>query len=308
MKHLAVVLSFWAAFLLVLGAAAGPAGRRLAVRERLAQVAQRVQKCEAEDLDRPFFDRIVLPLLQKTSGFLARLMTKDKKAALEKNLVMAGKPFNLTPEQFRASQYLAATLGLGAGMLLSPALRLNPLAMFYAEIVLMALGFILPDLLLKQRIRARQDALRKNLPDIVDLITVSVEAGLGFDAALAKVVEKSRGPVAEEFSRVLKEINIGKPRREALRDMAARNGVDELTVFVGAVVQADTLGVSIANVLRIQSRQMRQLRRQQAEERAMKAPVKMLIPMIIFIFPAIFVVLLGPGAIKIAKELSKLAK
>lgn len=308
MKQLAVFLSFWAAFLLVLGAAAGPAGRRLAVRERLAQVAQRAQKCEVEELDRPFFDRVVLPLLQRTAGFLARLMTKDKKAALEKNLVLAGKPFNLTPEQFRASQYLAAALGLGAGILLAPVLRLNPLAMFYAELGLMAFGFILPDFLLKQRIRARQEALRKNLPDVVDLITVSVEAGLGFDAALAKVVEKMGGPVAEEFSRVLNEINIGKPRREALRDMAARNGVDELTVFVGAVVQADTLGVSIANVMRVQSRQMRQLRRQQAEERAMKAPVKMLMPMIVFIFPAIFVVLLGPGAIKIAKELSKLAK
>ncbi|SHI69480.1 type II secretion system F family protein [Desulfofundulus thermosubterraneus] len=308
MKQLAVVLSFLAVFFLVWGLAVGLAGRRLAVRERLARLNQKARRLPLEDLEKPFFERVILPILQRFSGRLARMMTKDKKALLEKRLLMAGNPFHMTAEQFRAAQYLSAMLGLGTGMLLAAVFRAGPLSMFLGEVSLLLAGFLLPDLLLKWRIKARQEALRKSLPDVIDLLAVSVEAGLGFDAALAKVVEKSKGFIAEEFARVLDEINIGKPRRDALRDMAARNGVDELTVFVGAIIQADMLGVGITNVLRVQSRQMRQLRRQQAEERAMKAPVKMLIPMVVFIFPVIFIILLGPGVIKLIKEFSRIYK
>jgi len=136
---------------------------------------------------------------------------------------------------------------------------------------------------------------------VLDLLSVSVEAGLGFDAALQKVVEKSEGPLAEEFALALNEIRMGKPRREALRDMAERVKLDDVSTFVGAIVQADALGVSVSNVLTVQAEQVRQKRRQRAEEKAQKAPVKILIPMLFFIFPALFVVLLGPALLEIGK-------
>jgi tight adherence protein C len=141
------------------------------------------------------------------------------------------------------------------------------------------------------------------LPDILDLLSVSVEAGLGFDAALQKVVEKTKGPLTMEFEKTLQEINIGKSRREALRDMQARVNADDVTTFLGSIIQADQLGVSITNVLRIQSKQVRENRKMRAEEKAQKAPVKILIPLVLFIFPTIFIVLLGPAAIQLIDTL-----
>ena len=160
---------------------------------------------------------------------------------------------------------------------------------------------MLPDMYLNLCRRQRSESILKSLPDVLDLLSVSVEAGLGFDAALQKVVEKSQGPLADEFDTALNEIRMGKPRREALRDMARRVEVDDVSTFVGAVVQADTLGVSISNVLAVQAEQVRQKRRQRAEEKAQKAPVKILIPMLFFIFPTIFIVLLGPALLQIGK-------
>jgi tight adherence protein C len=142
----------------------------------------------------------------------------------------------------------------------------------------------------------------------LDLLTVSVEAGLGFDQALLKIVEKTKGPLTEECIRVLHEIRIGKARRDALREMGKRTGVEDLQTFVAAIIQADQLGVSIGNVLRIQSRQLRQKRRQKAEEKAQKAPVKMLIPMILFIFPSLFILLLGPGVLQLIDNFSTMGK
>ena len=139
----------------------------------------------------------------------------------------------------------------------------------------------------------------KSLPDVLDLISVSVEAGLSFDAALQKVVEKTSGPLTQEFEKTLQEINMGKPRREALRDMADRINVNDITVFLSAVIQADQLGVSISNVLSIQSKQVRENRRMRAEEAAQKAPVKILIPLVVFIFPTLLIVLLGPAVLQI---------
>jgi len=158
---------------------------------------------------------------------------------------------------------------------------------------------MLPSYFLKTRAAQRAEEIQDNLPDVLDLLTVSVEAGLGFDAALVKVVEKIRGVVSQEFGRVLQEIKMGKPRRDALRDLGGRSGTDDMVSFVGSIIQADQLGVSIGNVLRLQSEQMRQKRRQRAEEKALKAPVKMLIPLILFIFPTIFIVVLGPAALEI---------
>jgi len=150
--------------------------------------------------------------------------------------------------------------------------------------------------------KARQKVILNSLPDVIDLLTVSVEAGLGFDGALMKVVEKKPGPLASEFDKVLQEIKVGKPKRDALRDLAQRIDIQDFTAFIGAVVQADQFGVAIANVLRIQAEQIREKRRQRARERAMKVPVKMLIPMVVFIFPTLFIVLLGPVVLQIIEQ------
>jgi tight adherence protein C len=173
-----------------------------------------------------------------------------------------------------------------------------------AFLVVLIFGlFSLPEMWLKAQISRRQALITRMLPDALDLMTISVEAGLGFDAAIGKVTEKFEGPIAEEFAKALHEMRMGKPRREALKDMAVRNDVPDLSQFISALVQADKLGVSIANVLRVQSDQMRLRRKQRAEEAAMKAPIKMSIVLVFFIFPTILIVLLGPAMIALVNEL-----
>jgi len=174
---------------------------------------------------------------------------------------------------------------------------------FLATLVAGGLGFyLLPTLWLSSRIGKRQTEIVKALPDALDLLTISVEAGLGFDAAMSKVAEKWENELSLAFSRVIQEIQMGKLRREALRDMADRMEVTDVSSFVAAIIQADQLGVSIAKVLRIQSEQMRIRRRQRAEEKAHQAPVKMLFPMAFLIFPALFIVLLGPAVLVVMKS------
>jgi len=176
---------------------------------------------------------------------------------------------------------------------------------FIVILLEVAMGIILPKFMLSKKIVERQEDIVKALPDVLDLLTVSVEAGLGFDGALSKVVDKMPCQLSNEFSKVIQEIKVGTPRREALKNMSVRVGVQDLTTFVGSIIQADQLGVSIGNVLRIQSGQMRQKRRQRAQEKAMKAPVKMLFPMVFFIFPTIFAVLLGPVVIRLINNFTK---
>jgi len=160
-----------------------------------------------------------------------------------------------------------------------------------------ALGFFLPILWLRSKTRARQTEIIKSLPDALDLLTITVEAGMGFDGALQKVAEKWDNELAKGFSKVVQEMRLGIPRREALRNMDRTMGVPDVTTFVAAIIQAETLGVSIAKILRIQSEQMRVRRRQRAEEQANKAPIKMLFPMVFLIFPALFIILLGPAVL-----------
>ena len=162
-----------------------------------------------------------------------------------------------------------------------------------------ALGFFAPDIVLYDASQRRQDRIRRTMPDILDVLTVSVEAGLGFDAALAQITRYGRGPLAGEFARVLQEMQIGRSRVDALRALGARTNVNELKAFCAIVVQANELGVPIANVLREQAREMRIRRRQRAEELAQKVPVKILFPLIFCLFPALFIVVLGPGVINI---------
>ncbi len=303
MLYLVLGAAFLAVFFLVYGGYLAVNQERLALTRRLQEVAQSIKRQENldDELSKPFFDRVIRPLLERFALSISKATPAKKKVSLQRKLMMAGNPANLSPSEFLVVQY-GLTLGFPICFLLfTLPLNWDLAVIMLGMIIGAAAGFVLPDYYLKVRANKRKEEIQDNLPDVLDLLTVSVEAGLGFDAALVKVVEKIKGVVSQEFARVLQEIKMGKPRRDALRDLANRSGVDDLVSFISSVIQADQFGVSIGNVLRLQSEQMRQKRRQRAEEKAMKAPIKMLIPLILFIFPTIFIVVLGPAALQIVK-------
>lgn len=246
-----------------------------------------------EELETPFLERLTSPLRNRLTSIGRNLLPQEKELKYHKRLELAGNPAGLNVQSLVAIKCgLAIVLGI-AGLMSSAMMG----------ICLAVLGIMLPEFWLSSKQKERQQEVVRSLPDMLDLLCISVSAGLGFDAALARVSEKFTGPLAVEFKRVLQEIRMGKPRREALREMADRLEVNEVSTLVGAIIQADTLGVSITKVLEVQSSQQRINRRQKAEEAAQKAPIKLLIPLVLFIFPTIFIVLLGPAAINIMKML-----
>jgi tight adherence protein C len=219
-------------------------------------------------------------------------------------LELAGNPGRMDASTFMILHFVAAVVLGGLIFVISLFSHTFSLPIkILLVVVFTVLGYFLPDLLLKSRIDSRQKSVRKAMPDALDLLTICVEAGLGFDAAMSKVHEKWDNELALAFGRVIREIQLGKLRREALRDMAERLGIAEMTSFVAAVVQSEMLGVSMAKVLRIQSDQMRVRRRQYAEEQAHKAPIKMIFPMGLLIFPALMIVLLTPAALRLMGSL-----
>jgi len=269
-------------------------------RERVDRRLDRVfgQSAQAASIsvpEEPFFQRAVLPLLTDLSRWVIRITPVGWRNSVRYKLILAGNPGGLETGQF-ITLYLLVMVALTLIFFL---LTQGTKQQMLFSLVGFGFGLLIPDFWLKGRIQARQGAMRKALPSFLDLLTVSVEAGLGFDAALARVTARESGPLAEEFQRVLQEIRMGKPRRDALKDLGGRTEVKELSGFVAALVQADQLGVSIGNVLRVQAQQMRRSRRQRAEEAAMKAPIKMLFPLVFFIFPSLFIVLLGPAVIQL---------
>jgi len=260
----------------------------------------------ADELSLSFKERVIKPMLDNIGKAMMKLAPREMISGLEEKITMAGRPNNWSVRNWLGFQaYLV--FGLPALILvlfLQFRIDLKNLALFLPASVL--IGLLFPNMVLNSRIRKRQAEVSKTLPDIMDLLTVSVEAGLTLDSALAKVVEKAPGgTLASEFETALQEIKVGKSKKEALYQMADRIGVQDFRSFVGAVIQADQLGVSLGNVLRIQSEQIRQNRKQRISEKAMKAPVKMLIPMVVFIFPSIFIVLLGPVVINLIEMFSK---
>lgn len=263
------------------------------------------QKRDEDVLNLPFTERVVKPLVSRVSGVISRLTPARSQQKLQSLLQLAGNPGNLKAAEFQAILYLLMLLAMIVVGFLSWLGHKN----LFSQVFLVATAALFVNLLgkvyLNSRIRARKAAMQKALPDALDLLTVSVEAGLGFDAALLHVVSKSKGPLAGEFLVTLKEMQMGKTRRDALRDLGKRTELEDLLNFVGAMIQADQLGVSISKILRTQADQMRMKRRQRVEEQAMKAPVKMLIPLVFFIFPSIFIVLLGPAAMRIYEVLVK---
>lgn len=272
---------------------------RETVEKRLARYAGQGEKISLYQakMEEPFLERVLRPAFLTLTRRIAALTPEQRKKQVADKIYQAGYPFKLTVETFIMVQVLLVSvfpllmtfLFFGAG--LSKAVLMGVIALF--------IGIILPEYYLRVRGRERTREIQENLPDLIDLLTVSVEAGLGFDAALSRVIDRMPGQLAIEFKRLLQEIRMGKPRLEAFRELGKRSTSSDLNTFCSAITQADQLGVSIGKVLRIQSDQMRQKRRQRAEESAMKAPIKMIFPLVLLIFPALFIILLGPAVIRL---------
>lgn len=275
------------------------------VQARLTQLGtlEGVTSLEEIELQQPIMDRTLRPLMRRLSGIGTRLTSRQRVGRTESKLAEAGYPYGLRTLDFMGLKVVVALAISALGFLLFGLAMSQPSNGFLAAVGGLAVGFFLPDYWLSRTIRARQQAILLAIPDTLDLLTISVKAGLGFDAALGKVVEKTQGPLADEFRRTLAEVRIGKTRRDALREMVARTNVTALTNFIGAIIQAEQLGVAIANVLEVQSEQLRIERRQRAEEMAAKAPIKMLFPLVGCIFPSLFIVILGPALILIMNNL-----
>lgn len=267
--------------------------RKDTISDRLAQFAERPMSLEELELQKPFGERVIVPAMTKISETISRRMPRQSIDRLANRLEMAGNPGNLQPGTFMVLQ-VATTVVVGVlGYIMFRGQPANK--HFLYTLMLAFFGFALPTMWLNRRIQGRQREILKALPDAIDLLTISVEAGLGFDLAMARVVEKWNNQLSQEFARVLADTRLGKNRRDALRELVARTGVPDLSTFVAAIIQADQLGVSIAKILRVQSDQLRIRRRQRAEELAHQAPVKMLFPLVFLVFPAMFVVILGPA-------------
>lgn len=267
------------------------------VEERLQMYGTQPRTLEEIELQQPFSERAILPLIRGLARFVSRLTPQRNTEQIRHKLDLAGNPNNWSPADFVGLRGLSAILVAVLGTVLAYALQMQPAMVLLFLGIGGILGFYVPLLWLNRVIRARQHAVQKELPDAMDLLTISVESGLGFDGAMGKVAEKWDNELSRAFGRALGEMRVGKMRREALRDMSARIEVPDFTNFIAAIIQADQLGVSIGKVLRIQSEQMRIKRRQRAEEKANQAPIKMLIPLAFLVFPSIFIVLLGPTVV-----------
>ena len=270
---------------------------------RLAEFTERGDVVSLEDLElsQPFSERIIVPILRAIGDFSTRFTPQKVLEQTELKMELAGNPIRMDAGTFLASRFIVA--GLFGGFLIlifsisSPTWSLG--TRILVVLLFIVLGFVFPQLWLQSKINSRQTEIRKAMPDALDLLTICVEAGLGFDAAMAKVSEKWENHLSVGFARAIREVQLGKTRRDALRVMAERMGIPEMTSFVAAVIQSEILGVSMAKVLRIQSDQMRMKRRQRAEEAAHQAPIKMLVPMALLIFPSIMIILMVPALFQI---------
>jgi tight adherence protein C len=273
------------------------------VEQRLAEYIEKPVSLEKLELEQPFRDRVIRPIIAFFARIVSSFTPNATQDRLRQNLAIAGNPNNMTPADFLGIRLLSAFLVGGLiGILLF--LANTPLTWrILGPVIFFVLGFMLPVYWLGGKMKKRRRAILRALPDAIDLLTICVEAGLGFDQALLRVTEKWDNELGKEFKRMLAEQRVGKTRRDALKELAIRCDVQELSVFVASIVQADQLGVSMTKVLRIQADQMRIRRRQLAEELAHKAPIKMLFPMAFLILPTIYIVILGPVIPTVAKAM-----
>nr|MBN1229148.1 type II secretion system F family protein [Anaerolineae bacterium] len=276
-----------------------PLEERLALYGGTQELAKNLEDIE---MSVPFTERVLLPIAQQMSKLTSRFTPQETLENTQRQLELAGRPNNMTPAVFWVIRLSA--MAFFAIFLLFILSVTKQKALFIIGGVLggAVLGFILPPLWLRGKISRRQDEIIKSLPDALDLMSICVNAGLGFDQAMGRVYEKWDNELGMAFGRVIQEIRLGKTRREALRAMDESIGVADVTTFIGAIIQADQLGVSISKILNIQADQMRMKRRQRAEQKAQAAPVKMMIPLAIFIFPSIYIVLLGPAGVMLYSQ------
>jgi tight adherence protein C len=273
------------------------------IAERLAAFNQRPKSLEEIELQQPFNERVLRPFIRQLAEAMSRFQQARSKnpkdtqikgmEAIQRKLALAGNPYRWTPADYLGMKAFAA-LVLGGLLFFLMTIGGDPGYAFIFGGIGAAFGWFGPELLLRSKTQARQKQIQRALPDALDLLVISVEAGLGFDAAIQRLVEKRDDALAAEFARVLAEMRVGRSRRDALKDMVLRTQVPDLNNFVGAILQAEQLGVSVTKVLTVQADQMRVIRRQRAEEKAAQLQLKLIFPLAIFIFPALCVVIMGP--------------
>jgi tight adherence protein C len=283
-----------------------PKGNEDPLADRLNEFSQRGEAVSLDEIElsQPFTERVIYPILRQFGEMAAKNTPQNALQETTRKLELSGKAGWIDAPMFLASRFVIAAI---LGILTFAVCKFSIFEMTISKSLLygmigLALGFFFPQLWLNEQIKKRQLEIRKAMPDALDLLTICVEAGLGFDAAMSNVAEKWENELSLAFARAIREIQLGKLRREALKSMADRIDLAEMSSFVAAIIQSETLGVSMAKVLRIQAEQMRMRRRQYAEELAHQAPVKMLLPMVGFIFPSIFIVLMTPAVLRIMKS------
>jgi tight adherence protein C len=295
--------------IVLVSAAAGTTASGQAVTgvDRSVQLVQALTNAPKEltkEYDESFADRIIGPFQGRASKIAKRLSGSDAPERIRKRLDVAGNPVGWTVERVQAGKVIGAIAMFLISTLLTAVMGPSLTTRLVFIVGATAVGWFGPNLYLYQKVYDRSNRMQRDLPDAIDLMTISVESGLAFDAAVQQVARNTEGPLAEEFSRVLREMQIGQGRAQALRGLAERTEVDDLKSFVTAMVQADSFGIPIANVLRIQSSEMRTKRRQRAEEKAQKVPVKITIPLIFCILPTLFIAVMGPAVIHIMDSFS----
>jgi len=276
-----------------------PNRNAVSIESRLTNFAERPRSLEELELEEPFYDRVVKPVIAGVTRFLGKLTPSQGMEKVRQQIILAGNPYNMGTSEFMGARTMALVILGGVTFVLTIVMGAGPLQMLMFTAVGALTGYVMPVFWLRQRVKKRQKIILKTLPDAIDLMTISVEAGLAFDGAMQRVADKWDNDLSHEFQRAISEMRVGKSKREALHELVLRTGVPDLSTFVASIIQADQLGVSIAKVLRIQSEQMRIRRRQRAEEQAHKAPILMMIPMVFLIFPATYIVILGPAVPKI---------
>jgi len=266
------------------------------VQARLAQISVRPKSLEELELQRPLSERTLKPIINSLARLVGRFYPANTVRGLGLKLKRAGME-NTSVEFFLGVKGFAAIVGAIGVSALVNVITLDGLQTTLGALVGLVVGFMAPDFFLRNKAGKRNTLILEALPDALDLLTISVEAGLGFDAALVKVTEKMKGPLSDEFQRAAGEQRVGKSRQESLRGISERVDVKEFQSFISAIIQADQLGVSMSKVLRIQSEQMRTERRQRAENKAAKAPILIMLPTVGCIFPSLFIVILAPAAL-----------
>ena len=255
------------------------------------------------ELSRPVSERFLRPAIERLGNVMSRSTPEKARQDLDNRLELAGRPGNLTPADFGAVRIVAAAIGAALGLLLGLLLG-SPLNAVIGLAVGTILGYYAPVMWLKQKVDARRVAIQKGLPDAMDLLVIAVDAGLGFDAALARVTDKYKNALSDMFAKVLREVSLGRARLEAMDEMGRSSGVDDLHNFIQAIIQSEQFGTGIGKILRIQADEMRRKRRQRAQEKAAQATLKMLLPMVGCNFPVLWIVLLGPAALILMKPRS----